>query len=124
MTTLSVTFGQPAVDVSITGQSMPVSTGTPIIRNDVSERNYENLSNKPSINGVELVGDKTSEDLHLGSAVFPTGGQVGDLLAKVSGDGVGWITPATSAEADNTRPITSAAVYTEIGNINALLGTI
>ena len=28
---------------------------------------------------------------------------------------------ATSVEQDNTKPITSAAVYTEIGNINALL---
>ena len=35
-----------------------------------------------------------------------------------------WVTPATSAEQDNTRPITAGAVYTEIGNINALLATI
>lgn len=27
-------------------------------------------------------------------------------------------------EADNTRPITSSAVYTEVGNINVLLQTI
>lgn len=31
---------------------------------------------------------------------------------------------ATSAEQDNTKPITSAAVYAEVGNINALLATI
>lgn len=31
---------------------------------------------------------------------------------------------ADAAEQDNTRPITSAAVYAEIGNINALLETI
>lgn len=31
---------------------------------------------------------------------------------------------ATSVDGDNTRPITAAAVYTEIGNINALLATI
>lgn len=31
---------------------------------------------------------------------------------------------AHDAEKDNTRPITSAAVYTEIGNIDALLKTI
>lgn len=37
-----------------------------------------------------------------------------------------WTTklPATAVEADNTLPITSAAVYTTVGNINALLGTI
>ena len=27
--------------------------------------NYNDLRNKPSINGVELVGNKTSEDLHI-----------------------------------------------------------
>ena len=57
---------------------------------------------------------------------FPPGGQAGDLLAKRTDadDDVEWITPATNAEQDNTRPITAAAVYTEIGNINALLATI
>lgn len=56
----------------------------------------------------------------------PSGGVAGDLLAKRSGADydVEWITPANSAEQDNTRPITAAAVYTEIGNINALLATI
>ena len=57
---------------------------------------------------------------------FPPGGYTGDLLAKHSDSDydVEWITPANSAEQDNTRPITAAAVYTEIGNINALLATI
>lgn len=31
---------------------------------------------------------------------------------------------ANDAEADNTRPITAAAVFTEIGNIDVLLQTI
>lgn len=59
-------------------------------------------------------------------ADFPPGGYTGDLLAKRSDSDydVEWITPATSAEQDNTRPITAGAVYTEIGNINALLATI
>lgn len=57
---------------------------------------------------------------------IPGGGQQGDLLAKRSNASfdMEWITPANSAEQDNTRPITAAAVYTEIGNINALLSTI
>lgn len=57
---------------------------------------------------------------------LPPGGSYGDLLAKRS-DGdydVEWITPVNRAEEDNTRPITAAAVYTEIGNINALLSII
>lgn len=85
--------------------------------------NYNDLSNKPSINGIELVGNKTGEELDLGSAVFPSGGSVGDLLGK-TGEGIGWITPANAVEQDNTRPITAAAVYTEVGNIQALLAII
>jgi hypothetical protein len=56
----------------------------------------------------------------------PIGGQTGDIMVKLSNENydAGWIAPATAVEADNTRPITSAAVYTEVGNINALLATI
>ena len=39
-------------------------------------------------------------------------------------NGVLSVNTAAAAEENNTLPITSAAVYTEIGNINALLGTI
>lgn len=87
--------------------------------------NYEDLNHKPSINGVTLVGDKTAEELHI-AASFPDEGSVGDILMKTSSEssGVEWVTPASSVEKDNTRPITAAAVYTEIGNINALLATI
>lgn len=61
-----------------------------------------------------------------GGSGLPPGGNAGDLLTKRSGeDGdAEWITPASSAEEDNTRPITAAAVYTTVGNINALLATI
>ena len=89
---------------------------------------YEELTNKPSINGVVLIGNKTSEDLGIGGgeADFPEEGFIGDILTKTGTErnAVSWVTPASNAEADNTRPITAAAVYTEIGNINALLATI
>lgn len=48
--------------------------------------------------------------------------EIGDGL-KVEGDVLS-VDTATDAEEDNTKPITSAAVYTEIGNINILLATI
>lgn len=48
--------------------------------------------------------------------------EVGDDLS-ISG-GVLSLVKADHAEQDNTHPITSAAVYTEIGNIEALLNTI
>ena len=83
---------------------------------------YNALANKPSINGVTLEGDQTTESL--GIDPLPEGGQTGDILMRVGDTGAAWETPASSAEQDNTRPITAAAVYTEIGNINALLATI
>lgn len=83
---------------------------------------YNALANKPSINGVTLEGDQTTESL--GIDPLPEGGQTGDILMRVGDAGAAWETPASSAEQDNTRPITAAAVYTEIGNINALLATI
>jgi len=57
---------------------------------------------------------------------LPEGGLAGDILMKRSNANYDaeWVPPADSAEKDNTRPITAAAVYTEIGNINALLATI
>lgn len=48
---------------------------------------------------------------------------VGDDL-MVTEEGRISVDKATSVEEDNTRPISAAAVYTEIGNINALLATI
>lgn len=73
---------------------------------------------------VRPVSEKQNIVIHTDGV--PTGGRSGDLLAKKSDANydVEWLTPATSVEQDNTRPITSAAVYTEIGNINALLATI
>lgn len=86
------------------------------------DSDYNKLVHKPSINGVELVGDQTTESL--GINPLPEGGQQGDVLINAGGGVPEWKAPATSAEADNTLPITAAAVYTEIGNINALLETI
>ena len=48
---------------------------------------------------------------------------VGDDLL-ITEEGRLSVDKATSVEEDNTRPITAAAVYTEVGNINALLATI
>lgn len=43
---------------------------------------------------------------------------------QITEEGVLSVDKATSVEEDNTRPITAAAVYTEVGNINVLLETI
>ena len=62
----------------------------------------------------------------LESGSMPLGGVAGDIIIKRSGADFDaeWVAPATSVEQDNTLPITAGAVYTEVGNINALLATI
>lgn len=73
---------------------------------------------------VKMVGASSGIVIHTDGV--PAGGHTGDLLAKrtEANYDVEWISPASAVEQDNTRPITSAAVYTEIGNINALLASI
>ena len=49
--------------------------------------------------------------------------KVGENL-KITEDGVLSVDTATQVEQDNTKPITSAAVHTEIGNIEVLLAAL
>ena len=125
---LNVLFREESgIHVNLLQDSQTFFSDFGTVQSITTETDYNKLTNKPSINGVTLQGDLTSEDLHIeASASFPEEGSIGDILMKTTTakDGVSWITPASRAEEDNTRPITSAAVYTEIGNINALLATI
>ena len=92
------------------------------------------INNKPSTppggHAGEVLVKASDNDYDVNWAVpesgLPIGGIIGDILMKRSNSNydVEWIAPASSSEEDNTRPITAAAVYTEIGNINALLATI
>ena len=49
---------------------------------------------------------------------------IGDGLKLDAATNTLSVDTAAAVEKDNTKPITSAAVYTEVGNINALLATI
>lgn len=57
---------------------------------------------------------------------LPDGGNSGDFLCRSDTQEVSlkWVPLADHAEQDNNAPISAAAVYTEIGNINVLLATI
>ena len=79
--------------------------------------NYDFLSNKPKINGIELIKDKTPEELGIQSKLIEGANVeiVDNVISIITTDEV---------EKDNTKPITSSAVYTEVGNINVLLQTI
>lgn len=80
--------------------------------------------------GTELRGTIEIGGINVTPYVLPpaTTGTLGGVIVGqdllVTEEGVLSVDKATSAEEDNTRPITAAAVYTEIGNINALLATI
>lgn len=51
------------------------------------DMNYETLKNKPSINGVELDGNKTSKELGIESLNgLPSGGKTGQVLVKSSNE--------------------------------------
>lgn len=57
--------------------------------------------------------------------VYPGGGspyKIGYGLKVL--DNTLMVDAADAVEQDNTKPVTSAAVFTEVGNINALLATI
>lgn len=86
--------------------------------------------------GSEATADYSDGVLHLG---IPRGGgggggtgwyeitdkpfeRIGDNLKVVGGELT--VDTADTVEQDNTKPITSAAVYVEVGNINALLALI
>lgn len=77
-----------------------------------------------SSGNLHMIKEKQNEVIHKND--IPKGGNTNDLLRKKSNADydMEWITPANAVEKDNTLPITSAAVYTEVGNINALLATI
>ena len=91
---------------------------------DVSTEEYDLEVDAGEALDVDL--DTAINITRLSGGSLPLGGQQGDIVIKRSSTDFDceWVAPASSAEQDNTRPITAAAVYTEIGNINALLATI
>ena len=58
------------------------------------------------------------------ATVTTLGGVIVGQNLLVTEEGILSVDTANDAEEDNTRPITAAAVYSEIGNINVLLATI
>ena len=91
--------------------------------NNILEANAEIGNNSIEANAGMST---TIEHVYVEGGALPQGGVAGDILMKRTSTDYDaeWVAPATSAEQDNTRPITAGAVYTEIGNINVLLQTI
>lgn len=82
---------------------------------------------KPSVNGYWMIYNPETGEYEESDIPLPEGGgfpyQIGNGL-KVTGGDTLEVDTATNVEEDNTLPITSAAVYTTVGNIEILLGTI
>ena len=83
---------------------------------------------KPSINGYWMIYNPETGEYEESDIPLPSDGggfpyQIGNGL-KVTGGNTLEVDAANSVEQDNTLPITSAAVYTTVGNIEILLGTI
>lgn len=97
---------------------------------------YESLANRPSSMKnpypIRFTGavSKTYDGSQGVEVNIPTGG--GGGTSYVIGDGLKLdpesntlsVDTANAVEQDNTLPVTSAAVYTTVGNIETLLGTI
>lgn len=81
-----------------------------------------------STDTLQAEGQNASGDGTPSSGGSSGGGSTGSITAgygiKITEDGVISVDAAQAVEQDNTKPVTSAAVYTEVGNINALLETI
>lgn len=80
--------------------------------------NYNQLLNKPKINGVELSGNKTSADLGIG------GGGTEDYEALNNQPLIEGVKVIGSKNAEDYNLASKTYVDTNIGNIEVLLGTI
>lgn len=78
------------------------------------------LSSQSGLSGDLVIPNSYERELVPATTTTLGGIIVGDDL-QITEDGVLSVLKANSIEEDNTRPITAAAVYTEIGNIDALL---
>ena len=97
-----------------------VTIGSTVIRVSARPRPSDYVYTPTEVETVEGVKAWVEERI---AEIESTGGlRVGHGLRVV--DGAITVDTAGDAEPDNTLPITSAAVYVELGNIDALLATI
>lgn len=91
-------------------------------------RYYAELPDKPSINGIELADNVLTDELNIQqkddyatkekAGVVIVGDNLSISQGKLSVD------TTNNVEEDNTKPMTSAGVYVQLGNINELLSKI
>lgn len=98
---------------------------------DISKLRAIPIANSDRVGGITAEPKTASQTMPVGidpetGRLFTEGGgagyPLGDGLKVV--DGKLTVDTADAVEQDNTRPVTSAAVYTEVGNIEVLLANI
>lgn len=87
------------------------------------QKQIGNLDDLKTYNKGNLV-DAINEARSSGGGTGGGGYTIGDGLKLDAATNTLSVDTAEAVEKDNTKPVTSAAVYTEVGNINALLATI
>lgn len=89
-------------DLSVTlAQALNVSSSSTYVGSGgAGTTNYNELTNKPSVNGVTLSGNKTTSDLSIHD--IPSGGTTGQVLAKNSETNydVGWVNQSGGGGSD------------------------
>ena len=99
---------------------------------DITAKGYlsGNITAKASLSGDITASGTLGQTVVVGGTILrpATTTSLGGIIVgedlQVTSSGVLSVTKATAVEQDNTHPITAAAVYTEVGNISALLQTI
>lgn len=99
---------------------------------DITANGYlsGNITAKANLSGDMTASGALGQTVVVGGTILrpATTTSLGGIIVgedlQITQSGVLSVTKANQVEQDNTHPITSAAVYTEVGNINALLQTI
>ena len=82
--TIQVTLTEVVASGPIRGNTVGTTMPRPdMAQTDSTKADY--VRNKPKINGVELIGNKSLEDLGIASRLLPTAGNNGHMLQVVDG---------------------------------------
>lgn len=118
-------YSLPECEIRLTGDSLLTADEAPNTTLTPETINFINASLNELQDLVQQAKDSVSNVVATTPATRSTLGGiiVGDDLS-ITEEGVLSVDKTANFSADNTKPVTAAAVYTEIGNINALLQTI
>lgn len=123
---LKAVFDQEAECFAATLAGGAPSTGV-AVHNQLSGRSDSDAHPIAAISGLEskltAIEEKVDYSLPAATSEALGGIKVGENLA-ITADGVLSVLTTNEAEQDNTKPMTSAGVHTQLGNIEILLAAL